>query len=1010
MANLKAVKKKMSKWGALGNAFLSVVLAVSLMPSYAAFGDDGQVNNDTSAQQSADVQTQNCESDAAKDLGFAEVQTSEAKDYVYATADWSWLVEVSTASDMPADLMAGGSAAAVFTPLAGDELSAAESAVAAKWDGDLSGRVTAGRVSLSEGSIPADAKVTVTSLGRSANDSWAGYDFAGGELAANGSLGMNQTAQVNGYGFELDGASASDPLVLVKTTGLSEIAVEKHQYVYTDTTGAWVVEINTGSSSMPKDALSGDPSMSFAEFTSANNDQKDEIGKALSTLYDGDLSFEAGTLKIQGLDSLPGDSEVSIWRMGCMSNKAWKGYTFADGKLSLVGGMGTYFETSSYSFGSATLGGTVVLIDASGLTEKLQPGTYTITANPYIPGSDNVVLEGVSVYLASPSFPPTMPASNNATLTVAEDGTKYLTIKFDNTAGDIFTQQNIEGGDGVEVIEAHRNDTLYEGPDGATSANGRIDRLELKLLNDSGEYSFSNCQQFPTIIGKFTNMQVRLSVDFSSAVRMYTPDEDPDNQAFSTTFTDDATGVSVEVASTDAATIAELKKQGVKLVVSKDGNGYDSIQQQLASAYTSPLDFSLYDISFLSEAGYAIALNGNTKIVASLLTDAASITDTYCVNSTALTQIDENASVKDGKVTVEWPTTGSFAVVNKDKASKWYSRTLTNSGTGLAWQMDLTDSRSKYQTGTITGHPEKLLGQITSFETAMATDTDRDAAVDVVKQAYSGMFNDTSSIAVRVSADSGVAHAPIASWSEGGNSHYTLHVPSSYCSLDGLQAFYIKVNGSSYEPTLLSVSALGDEAVVDVFPETLTEDQARARSQELFNGMFPDDAVSADRGFILLVPESTVKQTKKSYESNGATLTLSSSRNAVSDKMESAKFTATAYANDSAEAQALRSQFASSMSIDPAFTLTGIELDDEAGNLLPVSVEDSMTLTLSTSGMKDPVLYLWDGSGIQKVASSYRDGQISASITTFGAYVVVDNATAVEKSYDQVFSDSATGV
>ncbi len=106
------------------------------------------------------------------------------------------------------------------------------------------------------------------------------------------------------------------------------------------------------------------------------------------------------------------------------------------------------------------------------------------------------------MYLASPAFPPTMPASNNATLIVAEDGTKYLTIKFDNTAGDIFTQQNIESGDGVEVIEAHRNDMLYEGPDGTTSANGRIDRLELKLLNDSGEYSFSNCQQFPTIIGK----------------------------------------------------------------------------------------------------------------------------------------------------------------------------------------------------------------------------------------------------------------------------------------------------------------------------------------------------------------------------------------------------------------------------------------------------------------------------------------------------------------------------
>ncbi len=51
----------------------------------------------------------------------------------------------------------------------------------------------------------------MTSLGHSANDSWASYDFAGGELAANGSFGMNQTAQMNGYGFELDGASASRP-------------------------------------------------------------------------------------------------------------------------------------------------------------------------------------------------------------------------------------------------------------------------------------------------------------------------------------------------------------------------------------------------------------------------------------------------------------------------------------------------------------------------------------------------------------------------------------------------------------------------------------------------------------------------------------------------------------------------------------------------------------------------------------------------------------------------------
>ena len=89
----------------------------------------------------------------------------------------------------------------------------------------------------------------------------------------------------------------------------------------------------------------------------------------------------------------------------------------------------------------------------------------------------------------------------------------------------------------------------------------------------------------------------------------------------------------------------------------------------------------------------------------------------------------------------------------------------------------------------------------------------------------------------------------------------------------------------------------------------MTEDQARARSQELFNGMFPKDAVSADKGFILLIPGSSVKRVEKTYESNGATLTLASSRNVVADKMKTAKFSATAFANGSAEVQALRSQF-----------------------------------------------------------------------------------------------------
>ena len=152
MANLKAVKRKMSKWGVLGNAFLSVVLAVSLMPSYAAFGDDGQVNNDTSAWQSADVQAQNCESDAvdtdsvngpamAYD-GFDE-SGSGAEPYAVELTAMGMLgantVKISVpAADAGDELRAAlGSATATLDPGSADDAAhaSAKAALEAKFDG-----------------------------------------------------------------------------------------------------------------------------------------------------------------------------------------------------------------------------------------------------------------------------------------------------------------------------------------------------------------------------------------------------------------------------------------------------------------------------------------------------------------------------------------------------------------------------------------------------------------------------------------------------------------------------------------------------------------------------------------------------------------------------------------------------------------------------------------------------------------------------------------------------------
>ena len=92
MANLKAVKRKMSKWGVLGNAFLSVVLAVSLMPSYAAFGDDGQEESPKATQEqnqqvvnerTADGVQGDGENEATKQIAAGIEQTSQARDCNY---------------------------------------------------------------------------------------------------------------------------------------------------------------------------------------------------------------------------------------------------------------------------------------------------------------------------------------------------------------------------------------------------------------------------------------------------------------------------------------------------------------------------------------------------------------------------------------------------------------------------------------------------------------------------------------------------------------------------------------------------------------------------------------------------------------------------------------------------------------------------------------------------------------------------------------------------------------
>lgn len=154
-------------------------------------------------------------------------------------------------------------------------------------------------------------------------------------------------------------------------------------------------------------------------------------------------------------------------------------------------------------------------------TSKFVPGTYTITANLYVPAELNSIL-GLNAYLTNPDNPagvvedngsisntaPTTPVSANATITIGEDGTtKTLTIPVKNP---VFTLQRIGNGSNVTILDSARNGNTYG------QYNGRITSLTVALGDNNGAYVFTDCLEYPTILEQDWNVPLYLAVDLAS--------------------------------------------------------------------------------------------------------------------------------------------------------------------------------------------------------------------------------------------------------------------------------------------------------------------------------------------------------------------------------------------------------------------------------------------------------------------------------------------------------------
>lgn len=191
----------------------------------------------------------------------------------------------------------------------------------------------------------------------------------------------------------------------------------------------------------------------------------------------------------------------------------------------------------------------------------IAPGTYTVTANLVVPGEYNTVLKGIDAYPTNPDNPlnatdddpnnggtglattrmcaPTMGVENNATLTVASDGTKTLVLNIPNP---VFTIQSIDGCDTATATVTKTQTGTY-GTAAALAKTSRISQLTFTLqdidlvettdkvrdpenLADTtatkmidelqGKYLFSSCSEYPTILNMAWTVPLELRVDFSN--------------------------------------------------------------------------------------------------------------------------------------------------------------------------------------------------------------------------------------------------------------------------------------------------------------------------------------------------------------------------------------------------------------------------------------------------------------------------------------------------------------
>lgn len=643
------------------------------------------------------------------------------------------------------------------------------------------------------------------------------YQYVNGKLTemdlittAVDDLTVNYSFMTNGLG---------DIVIVYSEFATKKALMQTYKRSYSDASNTLTFDLE-----MTTDEELNLPETATVQLNDATNG--DSIDAKLKAKYVGDVNYEAYHIQLVAEDgsviAIPQNAKVTITYNATAEDVDI--YSFVNGGLKKV--KATKAD-NAYTFDFSNLQ-SLILVDATNLQvnrlSDFAEGTYSITANVYVKGENNVVLSGVTAYLTNPSIPPVTPVEHTAIMHVDEDGYFTLELDLQNT---VFSLQHVESGTDVFIdswVFGTNEELMPTSEYGAYK--GRIQKLIVTVDNLNGEYAFKNAKQYPTILKETKLMDIHLGVDYASAVRLL----NSDGESFK--FIDEQAGSEVTVQSIDSQTVEALKAATNKTDVVTEDEVLQVVANKLQDIYVDSPIYQLYDVNLFNKANEKLSFSWSEALAISLPTNEATKADLFHFDGEKLTKVQ--SKVENGRVVAEnIERLGYFVVVDPSTIASWLHKAVIDANTGIVVNIYGIDGyTSTFRTDTL-----ELVGAITNKSNEAQT-LKGDRAQLLAEVA------DFGNPAVTNIYSFGITHAVTASnldradyrdkkvgaswpfWIGPDNSFITLNIPTS--NVDS--KFYV-VTKDGQHTTMLPLSSTYKDGVakVEAISRTATKDEGSAQ-------------------------------------------------------------------------------------------------------------------------------------------------------------------------------------